>query len=118
MQKRLILSLLVVLAAGVAFAEPPSSPSAAAPSTSRLDTLQGNGSSLAAVNAASGAQLGNVGGQPAGGMMGEHRAMSGMMMAACALFGLMVFVALALFIVLEVLWIKVWRQRLHRPATA
>jgi len=118
MQKRLIsLSLLVVLAAGAAFSEPPSSSSTAARPTSGIDTLQGIGASLPAVNAASAAQPSNVGGQPGGGMMGEHREMSGMMMAACVLFGLMVFVALALFIVLEVLWIKVWRQRLHRPAT-
>jgi hypothetical protein len=118
MQKRLILlRLLVVLAAGAVFAEQPSSSSTGTRLTSRIDTLQSSGSSLPAVNAASAAQPGNVG-EPRGGMMEEHRAMSGMMMAACALFGLMLFVALALFIVLEVLWIKAWRQRLHRPTAA
>lgn len=117
--QRILFSLLVVLAAGAAFAELPSSASTAGRLTSRIDTLQGSGSSRPAVNAASAAQPGNMAGQQGGSMMGgEHRAMSGMMMAACVLFGLMVFVALALFIVLEVLWIKVWRQRLHRPATA
>ena len=36
-----------------------------------------------------------------------------LMMVACILFGLLLFIALAEFVILEFLWIKHWRQRLR-----
>ena len=45
---------------------------------------------------------GNMGG---GGMMA--------MMAACVLFGLVLFIALVELVILEFLWIKVWLRRLR-----
>jgi hypothetical protein len=41
------------------------------------------------------------------------------MMAACVLFGLLLFIALLEFVILEFIWIRIWAQRLHnerRPA--
>lgn len=43
----------------------------------------------------------------------EAMRMGGGMMVACAVFGLLLFIALLLFVILEVIWIKVWRQRLR-----
>ena len=35
------------------------------------------------------------------------------MMAACVIFGIALFIALVELVILEYLWIKVWRRRLH-----
>jgi uncharacterized membrane protein len=35
------------------------------------------------------------------------------MMVACALFGLLLFIALLEFVILEFIWIRVWSQRLR-----
>jgi uncharacterized membrane protein len=50
------------------------------------------------------------------------RGMGTGMMVACGLFGLLLFVALLEFVILEFLWIRVWSQRLRNerytaPAT-
>jgi len=44
---------------------------------------------------------------------GGMRAMGTGMMAVCVLFGLLLFAALTEFVILEFLWIMLWRQRLH-----
>ncbi len=49
---------------------------------------------------------------------GSNMSEGGMMamMVACVLFGLLLLVALVEFVILEFLWIKVWRQRLRNES--
>jgi hypothetical protein len=46
------------------------------------------------------------------------RGMGTGMMAACALFGLLLFLALLEFVILEFIWIRVWSQRLRTALKA
>jgi hypothetical protein len=41
----------------------------------------------------------------------------GLMMTACVLFGVVLFIAFVELVILELLWIKLWRQRLRNEST-
>jgi hypothetical protein len=112
-----VLMFLAVLAGGV-FAEPPADVSRVVPSNGRSDTTGPGTIQVAdnAVQADSPTQRTGDTGMMAGG---QHGAMSGPMMLVCAAFGLLIAVALLLFVVLEVVWIRVGRQQLrHGTAPA